>query len=129
MLTPGPVVITAAFIGYLVAGGAGAVAATLGVFLPAFVLAVLLLPAFDRVARSPRVVGFIRGVTAAAAGAIAGACVVLGRRAIQDSLTALLALAALFAWRTRIGGSARAGGAALGCCSARNSHEDRDAAP
>jgi chromate transporter len=116
MLTPGPVVITAAFIGYLVAGGAGAVAATLGVFLPAFVLAVLLLPAFDRFAGSPRVIGFIRGVTAAAAGAIAGACVVLGRRAIQDPLTALLALATLLALaRTRIpAGLLVLGGAAIG---------------
>lgn len=116
MLTPGPVVITAAFIGYLVAGSPGAVAATAGVFLPAFVLAVLLLPAFDRFAHRPRVVGFIRGVTAAAAGAIAGACVVLGRRAILDLPTVLLALAALLVLaRTRIpAGLLVLGGAAIG---------------
>jgi chromate transporter len=95
MLTPGPVVITVAFIGYLVAGLAGAGAATLGVFLPAFLLAVILLPLLDRFASHPLVLGFVRGVTAAAAGAIAGACVVLGRRAIQDVPTAALALLAL----------------------------------
>jgi len=97
MLTPGPVVITAAFIGFLVAGLLGAVAATLGVFLPAFLLAVLLLPLLDRFAKQPLVVGFVRGVTAAAAGAIVGACFVLGRRAIHDLPTAALALLALFA--------------------------------
>ena len=103
MLTPGPVVITAAFIGYLVAGASGAVAAALGVFLPAFMLAVLMLPAFGRIAERPRVVGFVQGVTAAAAGAIAGASVVLGRRAILDVPTALVAVVALIAVaRTRI---------------------------
>ncbi|HTL04802.1 MAG TPA: chromate transporter [Gemmatimonadales bacterium] len=95
MLTPGPVVITAAFIGFLVAGLAGAGAATVGVFLPAFLLTVGLFPLFDRFAGRPRVVGFVRGVTAAAAGAIAGASVVLGRRAIVDLPTALLAVTAL----------------------------------
>jgi chromate transporter len=103
MLTPGPVVITAAFIGYLVAGPAGAGVATLGVFLPAFLLAVALLPLFDRFARRPLVIGFVRGVTAAAAGAIAGACLILGRRAVFDVPTLLLALAALvIVARTRI---------------------------
>ena len=95
MLTPGPVVITAAFIGFLVAGVPGAVAGTVGVFLPAFVLAVILLPVLDRWAGNPLVTGFMRGVTSAAAGAIAGACVVLGRRSIQDVPTAVLALVAL----------------------------------
>ncbi len=103
MLTPGPVVITAAFIGYLVAGPLGAGAATVGVFLPAYLLSVLLLPVLDRFARRPLVIGFVRGVTAAAAGAIAGACLVLGRRAIHDLPTGLLALAALvIVARTRV---------------------------
>lgn len=103
MLTPGPVVITAAFIGFLVAGLPGAGAATLGVFLPAFLLTVLLLPVLDRFASRPLVAGFVRGVTAAAAGAIAGACLVLGRRAIQDLPTALLAMGALLlSAKTRI---------------------------
>ncbi|HEV8612118.1 MAG TPA: chromate transporter, partial [Gemmatimonadales bacterium] len=103
MLTPGPVVITVAFIGYLVAGLAGAGAATIGVFLPAFLLAVILFPLLDRFANRPLVVGFVRGVTAAAAGAIAGACIVLGRRAITDVPSAALALVALgLVARTRL---------------------------
>jgi len=116
MLTPGPVVITAAFIGFLVAGAAGATAATLGVFLPAFVLSVLLLPLLDRFSGYPAVVGLVRGVTSGAAGAIAGACVVLGRRAVQDVPTALLAVAALLVTlRTRVpGGLVVLGGALAG---------------
>ena len=103
MLTPGPVVITAAFIGFLVAGVPGAFAGTVGVFLPAFLLAVILLPVLDRFASHPLVMGFVRGVTSAAAGAIAGACVVLGRRSIQDIPTAALAVIALgLCARTRI---------------------------
>jgi len=103
MLTPGPVVITAAFIGFLVAGVTGALAATAGVFLPAFLIAVTALPLLNRFADNPRVKGFVRGVTAAASGAIAGACVVLGRRAIVDVQTAGLALAALVVMaRTRV---------------------------
>jgi chromate transporter len=116
MLTPGPVVITAAFIGFLVAGVPGALAGTVGVFLPAFVLAVLLLPLLDRFADYPLVTGFVRGVTSAAAGAIAGACFVLGRLSIQDVPTAALALVALgLSARTRIpSGLMVLGGAAAG---------------
>ncbi len=103
MLTPGPVVITAAFIGFLVAGFAGATAAALGVFLPAFLLSILLLPLLDRFGRRPLVLGLVQGVTAAAAGAIAGACVVLGRRTIHDLPTAALAMVALgLTARTRL---------------------------
>lgn len=103
MLTPGPVVITAAFIGFLVAGVAGALGAALGVFLPAFLLSVLLLPLLDRFASRPLVLGLVQGVTAAAAGAIAGACVVLGRRTIHDLPTAVLGLTALgLTARTRL---------------------------
>jgi chromate transporter len=116
MLTPGPVVIIAAFIGFLVAGVGGALAATAGVFLPAFLLTVLLLPILDQMARHPLVRGFVAGVTAAAAGAIAGACVVLGTRAIHDIPTGLLALLALgLVARTRIpSGLVVLGGAAAG---------------
>lgn len=103
MMTPGPVVIVVGFIGYLVAGVGGAMAATLGVFLPAFLLTVLLLPAFNRVAGRPLVADFVRGVTAAAAGAIAGACVVLGRSSIHDLPTLVLALGAfVVVARTRL---------------------------
>jgi chromate transporter len=100
MLTPGPVVITVAFIGYLVASFPGAVAAAVGVFLPVYLFVIIPFPWFDRISGNARVKAFVDGVTAAAAGAIAGACVVLGRRAIHDGPTALIALVALgVIWR------------------------------
>lgn len=95
MITPGPVVITVAFIGYLVAGLAGGVAAAIGVFLPVYLFVVIPYPWFDRFSENPQVRAFVKGVTAAAAGAIAGACVVLGRRAVHDVPTLLIAAAAL----------------------------------
>jgi chromate transporter len=95
MITPGPVVITAGFIGYLVAGPAGATLAALGVFLPPFLLVVLLAPFYRRFAQNRQVKAFVQGVTAAATGAIAGAAYVLGGHAIKDVPTALIALAAL----------------------------------
>ncbi|HSE96059.1 MAG TPA: chromate transporter [Methylomirabilota bacterium] len=103
MLTPGPVVITVAFIGYLVAGQVGAALAALGVFLPVYLFVVIPYPWFDRWSGNPQVRAFVDGVTAAATGAIAGACVVLARRAIVDVPTALVALAAFaIAWRFRM---------------------------
>lgn len=103
MLTPGPVVITVAFIGYLVAGLAGGTAAALGVFLPTYLFVVIPYPWFDRFSENPQVKAFVNGVTAAAAGAIAGACVVLGRRAIFDPPTALMALGAfVLLWRWKV---------------------------
>lgn len=95
MITPGPVVITVAFIGFLVAGLLGGLAAALGVFLPVYLIIVLLVPVYRRYKESVRLHAFIAGVTAAATGAIAGAVIVLGRRAIYDVPTALIALAAL----------------------------------
>jgi chromate transporter len=95
MLTPGPVVITVAFIGYLVGSFPGAVAAAIGVFLPVYLFVVIPFPWFDRISANPRVTAFVGGVTAAASGAIAGACVVLARRAIVDVPTLLIAGAAL----------------------------------
>jgi chromate transporter len=95
MITPGPVVITTAFIGHLVAGPVGAVVAALGVFLPCYLFVVIPGPYFRRVAGVPAVKAFVDGVTAAATGAIAGAAVVLGRRAIFDLPTALIAVATL----------------------------------
>jgi chromate transporter len=103
MLTPGPVVITVAFIGYLVAGHAGAFLAALGVFLPVWFFVVVPYPWFDRFSENPQVKAFVHGVTAAAAGAIAGACVVLARRAVVDVPTLAIAVAALLVtWRWRV---------------------------
>lgn len=102
MLTPGPVVITTGFIGYLVAGLPGAVIASVATFLPAYLLTVFPAPYFRKYGSRPALAAVVDGVTAAAVGAIAGAVVVLGRRAIVDLPTALLAIAALAAlWRTR----------------------------
>jgi chromate transporter len=103
MLTPGPVVITVAFIGYLVAGLGGALAAAVGVFLPAYVVVVAAAPHFHRLAGSARARAFVDGVTAAAIGALAGAVMVLGSRTIVDATTAALGiggLAVLLAWRS-----------------------------
>jgi chromate transporter len=102
MITPGPVVITVGFIGYLVAGPAGAVVAALATFLPCYVFTVLPAPHFRRWSRVPAIQAFADGVTAAATGAIAGAAFVLGRRAIVDGTTLTIAVVALvFASRAR----------------------------
>jgi chromate transporter len=103
MLTPGPIVITVAFIGYLVASVPGAVAAAVGVFLPVYLFVVIPFPWFDRFSGNPKVKAFVGGVTAAASGAIAGACFVLARRAIVDVPTVLIALVALgILWRFKV---------------------------
>ncbi len=102
MITPGPVVITVAFIGYLVAGVSGATAAALGIFLPVYLVVVLLAPSYKRWAKNPQLNAFVRGVTAAATGAIAGAVVVLARRSVYDLPTILISavsLAVLFRWK------------------------------
>ena len=95
MITPGPVVITVAFIGYLVAGPLGATVAAIGVFAPVYFVTVLAAPHFRRFAESPRIKAFVDGVTAAATGAIAGAVLVLGRRALVDLPTVLICAATL----------------------------------
>jgi len=97
MITPGPVVITVAFIGYLVAGGAGAVVAALGTFVPCYLFTVIPAPYFRSVAKNAQVKNFVDGVTAAATGAIAGAAFVLARRALIDGPTLLVALVTLAA--------------------------------
>ncbi len=102
MITPGPVVITVAFIGFLVGGFSGATAAALGVFLPVYLVVVLVAPYYKRFANNPQLRAFVAGVTAAATGAIAGAVIVLARRAIHDVPTATVALATfavLSKWR------------------------------
>ena len=102
MITPGPVVITVAFIGTLVAGLLGGIIAALGMFLPTWGAVVLLAPWFRRIMASPGLRAAVDGVTAAAAGALAGAVVVLGRRALVDPATWIIALVTLvLLWRVR----------------------------
>src|SRR5260370_24271358 len=84
MITPGPVVITSGFIGYLVAGPLGAVAATVAVFLPPYLLVVFGAPYYRRFAKNRPGKAFVQGVTAAAVGAIAGAAITLMQRAVVD---------------------------------------------
>ena len=95
MITPGPVVITVAFVGFLVAGLAGALAAGLGVFLPCYLFVIVLAPHYRRYAENRSLKAFVNGVTAAACGAIGGAAFVLGRRALFDIPTVAIFLGAL----------------------------------
>jgi len=111
MISPGPVVITATFVGYLVAarfGGSlldgfwGSLVSTIGIFLPSFLLVLIVAPILIRYRQNPNVQGFIKGAYAAAIGTILGACVLLGKIAIGDWLTALVAvgsLVVLFRWK------------------------------
>jgi len=111
MISPGPVVITATFVGYLVAarlsgslldGLWGSVTATIGIFLPSFLFILIVAPILMRYRQNPNVQGFIKGAYAAAIGTILGACVLLGKIAIGDWLTALVALGSLvvlFRWK------------------------------
>jgi chromate transporter len=94
MITPGPVVITTGFIGFLVAGFWGAVTAALATFLPCYLFTVLPAPYFQKYGKRPSIVAFVDGVTAAAIGAISGAVIVIGQRSISDWLTAILAISA-----------------------------------
>jgi chromate transporter len=84
MITPGPVVITVAFIGFLVAGFSGATIAAVATFLPCYVLTVIPAPYFKKYGKRPGIVAFVDGVTAAAIGAISGAVIVLGQRMIVE---------------------------------------------
>jgi chromate transporter len=102
MITPGPVVITVAFVGYLVAGPWGMTVAACGVFLPVYLFVVVPAPYFRRHRSQPLIKAFVEGVTAAATGAIAGAAYVLATRALVDVWTALVAIvtfAVLTRWR------------------------------
>jgi chromate transporter len=102
MISPGPVVITATFVGYLVAGFWGSVVSTIGIFLPSFLLVLIAAPLLARHRGNPNVQGFVNGAYAAAIGTILGACILLGRIAIGDWLTALIgivSLAILFRWK------------------------------
>ena len=102
MISPGPVVITATFVGYLVAGFWGSLVSTIGIFLPSFLLVLIAAPLLARHRGNPNVQGFVKGAYAAAIGTILGACILLGRIAIGDWLTLLIgvaSLAVLFRWK------------------------------
>jgi chromate transporter len=102
MITPGPVVITVGFIGYLVAGFAGAAVAALATFLPCYLFTIIPAPYFRKHGKRPAIVAFVDGVTAAAIGTITGAVVVLGKRSIVDLPTLAIALAtALLLWKVK----------------------------
>jgi chromate transporter len=95
MISPGPVVITATFVGYLVAGFWGSLVSTVGIFLPSFLLILIVAPILVRHRANPNVEGFVKGAYAAAIGTILGACVLLGKIAIGDWLTVLVGIGSL----------------------------------
>jgi chromate transporter len=95
MISPGPVVITATFVGYLVGGFVGGLAATVGIFLPSILFTVAGTPLLIRYGKNPRVAGFVRGVTVAVVGVLAGTTYLVGKPVIGDVLTALIGIAVL----------------------------------
>ena len=103
MITPGPVVITVVFIGFLAAGFLGAVAAAIGIFLPVYLFTIIPAPWFSRNRDNALLKAFVLGATSAATGAIAGAVILLARRAIYDLPTAAVALISLAVlWRFKV---------------------------
>lgn len=97
MITPGPVVITVGFIGYLVAGFPGACVAALATFLPCYIFTVALAPSFKKIAKNTSIKAFVDGITAAVIGALVGSVIVIGFRSIKDIPTILIAIAAVLA--------------------------------
>jgi chromate transporter len=94
MITPGPVVITVGFIGYLVAGFPGACVAALATFLPCYLFTVVLAPSFKKIAKNVSIKAFVEGITAAVIGALVGSVIIIGLRSVIDIPTALIAVAA-----------------------------------
>lgn len=97
MVTPGPVVITVGFIGYLVAGFPGACVAALATFLPCYVFTVALAPSFKKIAKNTSIKAFVDGITAVVIGALVGAVIIIALRAIVDIPTALIAIFSMVA--------------------------------
>jgi chromate transporter len=97
MITPGPVVITVGFIGYLVAGFPGACVAALATFLPCYLFTVLLAPSFKKIAKDASVKAFVEGITAVVIGALVGSVLIIGMRSIVDLPTAMIGIAAAVA--------------------------------
>jgi chromate transporter len=102
MITPGPVVITVGFIGFLVAGFGGACMAAIGTFLPCYLCTVVLAPSFKKYGKRPAISAFVQGITVGAVGAISGSVLVLARRSITDVPTGIIAIAALLlCWKVK----------------------------
>jgi chromate transporter len=97
MITPGPVVITVGFIGFLVSGFAGAVVAAAGVFLPCYVFTVLPAPYFKKIAKNSSIKAFVDGITAAVVGALVGSVFVIATRSIVDIPSAVIAILTILA--------------------------------
>jgi chromate transporter len=97
MITPGPVVITVGFIGYLVAGFPGATVASVATFLPCYLFTILPAPYFTRIAKNASIKAFVDGITAAIMGALVGAVIIIAVRSIKDTSTTLIALGAFLA--------------------------------
>ncbi|MDB5125802.1 chromate transporter [Mucilaginibacter sp.] len=97
MITPGPVVITVGFIGYLVAGFPGACVAAIATFFPCYLFTVALAPSFKKIAKNASIKAFVEGITASVIGALVGSVIVIGLRSIIDIPTLLIAIAAVFA--------------------------------
>lgn len=97
MITPGPVVITVGFIGYLVEGFLGALTASLATFLPCYLFTILLAPSFKKIADNKSVKFFVQGITAVVIGALAGSVLIIAKRSIIDIPTMLIALATILA--------------------------------
>ena len=97
MITPGPVVITVGFIGYLVAGFPGACVAAIATFLPCYLFTVALAPSFKKIAKDPSVKAFVEGITAVVIGALVGSVLIIGLRSIVDFPTAIICIAAAIA--------------------------------
>ncbi len=103
IITPGPVVITSAFVGYLVAGFWGGLTAAAGVFLPVYLFVLFIGRYIIRYREHPALKGFVKGATAAASGAIAGATVILGQGSIIDIPTAAIGIVSLLLiWRWKL---------------------------
>lgn len=99
MITPGPALITVGFIGYLVAGFPGALVSSIAVFLPVYLIVIIFASVFERYSKHPQLRAFVHGVTAAAAGALAGACIILAQQSLKDVFTVILAILSLIAVR------------------------------
>ena len=95
MITPGPVVITVGFIGYLVAGFPGAAVAALATFLPCYLFTVIPAPYFRKYGKHPSIKAFVDGITAAVVGALSGAVIVIAIRTINDIPTAMISIATI----------------------------------